>query len=378
MNTSIPKIAALTVVLTVGVAAVRGADEDLIPPEILKGMDEDIRLGKRPRFITIRQDDIFGLRGEPKLDCDFARLGFSTSSLSTVQEEIIHKWIRDGHNPVYLSGNEILDYACLLSPAAASTDMMNPRCVRDQDARGNSMASCRLLKHPVNTDCRSVLFVQTHMGPRLRWNCKAPGSSTCRTYSNYHHWDIPCFAGLPDESEKIVQGSTGKIICGSFPVGKGRIVFKVPTGGTDSRRWELNFWHWALGRPVPGAAETGLASPSGSRTTGNHDVLELKNGDTLTGKLTDAKYTIVTSYAELSFGLESIDRVVLEGKNAKADTLFLRTGDKLTGVIKEDAMHITVGGGQAITIGKDKLVSIQVRKRDKSSESAQQMDQPDQ
>ena len=63
-------------------------DADLIPPEVLKQMDPDIRSGKRPTFATIHQGDIFGLRETPKFDTDFVKFDFAVSNLSTVPEYI--------------------------------------------------------------------------------------------------------------------------------------------------------------------------------------------------------------------------------------------------------------------------------------------------
>ena len=57
----------------------------------------------------------------------------------------------------------------------------------------------------------------------------------------------------------IAEEGGGNAVAGSIPLGEGRIVFQSAVSGTDARRWQLNFWHWAMGLGVPGAADTSIA-----------------------------------------------------------------------------------------------------------------------
>src|SRR5205823_784758 len=107
-------------------------------------------------------------------------------------------------------------------------------------------------------------------------------------------------------------------------------------GGPDQRRWNLNFYHWALDLRVPGAAETGAtASSDGGASAGKQDdMIVLKNGDKITGEVLNKKFTIKTSYAELAFDREKVDQIILEGAGANIDEMVLKAGDKLSGVLQ--------------------------------------------
>ena len=295
------KLVTLAMVATVliGLNGIVGyaADEDLIPPEILRQMDPDIRSGKRPTITTIRQGDIFNLRNAPRFATDFVTFDFAVGSLSTVQKEIVENWIRSGVNRVVLQDSQITACAPLLAPAQA-----------EGSHKEVGYYGAKLLLHPVNTDCRQVQF---------------------RGYTDSL---LRCFKSLPPDATAIVERNGGGIVCGSFPLERGEVVFKLRTGGNDSRRWELNFWHWALGLPVPGAAETGVAGSSSLTLAqaAQYDAVILKNGDTITGEVLNESFTVKTSYAALQFERSKLDKIDLEGAGANVDIVTLRVGDKIS------------------------------------------------
>jgi hypothetical protein len=223
-------------------------DADLIPPEVLKQMDPDIRSGKRPIFATINQGDIFGLRENPRFEADFVKFSFAVDKLSTVQQRIVENWIRAGHNTVYLSDSDVNKHAALLGPVRFTWQSLSKERIISQD-----WMNCTLLHHPVNTDCEKV-----------RFRCHLPVwggaySSTSRVTC--------CLMDLPEEGAVIAESGGGNAVCGSFPFGEGRIVFQSSVSGTDSRRWQLNYWHWAMGLGVPGAANTEILGSGSSGLT---------------------------------------------------------------------------------------------------------------
>lgn len=141
-------------------------DADLIPPEVLKQMDQDIRSGKRPIIETIHQGDIFGLRENPKFGADFVKFDFDVSKLSTVQQRIIENWIRAGQNVVYLANVEVLNYGPLPGPVGCS---YNNRCSRN--VSDFYWVNCTLLRHAVNTDCEKIKFARSYRGGNSDFLC---------------------------------------------------------------------------------------------------------------------------------------------------------------------------------------------------------------
>ena len=65
-----------------------------------------------------------------------------------------------------------------------------------------------------------------------------------------------------------------------------------------------------------------------------------------------------TSYADLSFDINQIANVNLEGDGQNIETVVLKTGDKLSGVVSPDKIGIRLPGDQVIEIDKDKIKEI--------------------
>ncbi len=325
-------------------------DADLIPPEVLKQMDPDIRSGKRPIFTTINQGDIFGLRENPIFEADFVRFNFGVSNLSTVQQRIIENWIRAGHNTVYMSDTGIYKYASLLSPVRFTDQLRS----RSGSSSSGGFVNSTLLRHPVNTDCEKVQF-----------SCSYLKSRPSR-YDSYYTWAICCFTNLAEEGTVIAEAGGGNAVCGSFPLGEGRIIFQSSVSGTDSRRWQLNYWHWVMGLGVPGAANTEILGSGSSSLTlkeaVKHDAMTLKNGDTVTGTIENEKFTVKASYGDMVFETDKIAKIVFEGAGNNVDVIRLKVGDKISGVVQDAKIKIKLVSGEAVEIDKDKVKEIQIRR----------------
>ena len=114
--------------------------------------------------------------------------------------------------------------------------------------------------------------------------------------------------GLPEERSVILSADKSHtiVMVGAFKYGKGHIYFNTLTNpyGRDLQRFGLNLNQWLIGKEVPGSATTeilGYTSPEVSREqVERHDLLTLRNGDTLGGTILNESFTIKTTYATLS------------------------------------------------------------------------------
>jgi len=318
-------------------------DEDVIPPEILKVMNPDILSGKRPIIAFIRQNDIFGLRDNPILNADFVRFDFDPERLSSPQKKILRAWVESGVNRILLLQDDILKYTSIISSASANKKFSSGYT---DNVKAANARTAKLLRHPVNTDCSDLGF----------WYGDTHGHGTGA--------GVVGIIELPQGSSVIVESNANVPLCGVFPIGKGKVYFYSPPVGSDGRRWQLNFWHWAIGLPVPGSADastTGISTLTLDEAV-KYDKVMLKNGDNISGTILNQQFTILTSYAELKFECAKIEKIVLEGDGTNRDTLFLRVGDKMSGVVKEQTVQIKLLSGQTAQIHKDKIKSIQMRK----------------
>lgn len=324
------------------------SDADLIPPEVLKQMDPDIRSGKRPTFATISQGDIFGLRENPRFEADFVKFNFAATNLSTVQERIIQNWIRAGHNTVCLSDTDIQKYASLLTPVRFTAQLR----FQSRSSSPTGFVNSTLLRHPVNTDCEKVQFFCPYL--------------QSRSSGGYFTWAVCCFTNLAEEGTVIAEAGGGNAVCGSFPLGEGRIIFQSSVSGTDSRRWQLNYWHWVMGLGVPGAANTEILGSGSSGLTlkeaVKYDAMILKNGDAVTGTIENERFTVKASYGDMVFETDTIAKIVLEGAGNNIDVIRLKVGDKISGVVQDAKIKIKLVSGGTVEIEKDKVKEIQIRR----------------
>ena len=248
-------------------------DSELIPPEILRKMDADILSGKRPRIHQLKQADIFGLRDRPELDTDFVVFAFAPQALSSAQEAILDDWIKSGANRIlFSSGSSLFNYRKFLEPVAITREFGRKRSARAQPVPKLSVSR---LRHPVNTGVREITM-------QSRW--ESPPSP-----SSFHF----AVGNLPPGSAVILEVKN-KAVCGAFPLGKGTIYFRPHEGylgGTDARLWMLNWRHWALGLPVPGAPKTTVTRTVTSRRKSGGDpsrdqvTVHLRDGRKIKGKL---------------------------------------------------------------------------------------------
>jgi hypothetical protein len=214
------------IILTFLVFNLFADDTETIPPEILKQMNKEILEGKRPTIHQLRQGEIFSLRENPKFQTDFVTFDFDIEKISSVQMEILENWIRSGNNKIYLEDLQILKYISLFKP------VISDFVYKEANKR---------LRHPVNTDVKDVLF------------------STWKLHGNIYdkRFSYEFLNNLPIHASIIVEGA-GEAVCGSFRLNQGEVYFLNTVKGRDARRWLLNYWHWAMGFKVLGAADTNI------------------------------------------------------------------------------------------------------------------------
>ncbi|MFA7126349.1 MAG: hypothetical protein WC182_02140 [Bacilli bacterium] len=321
------------------------AYEDTIPPEILAQMDKEILSGKRPTFAFITETDIFSLRENPKFDADFVRFNFEPGYLSSIQTQILLNWIEGGFNRIYFYGSEINKYAHYLPSSSNSTYI---------DSGNSKSLSIPLQNHVVNTDCKIVYF-------KSELN---PNASISKNLSKNR---ANALKNLSPGSSAIAQTKGGEVVAGCVrhESGGGETYFRVGTNGVDSDRWRLNYWHWALGLPVPGAADDTIYGSSSISTLAEavrYDQIILKNNDTITGIILDEEFSIRTSYTFLTFKNDTIDKIEFEGSTTNLDIIILRLGDKISGNLENSSVHIMLNSGQEITIDNDKIKLIRFKK----------------
>ncbi len=227
-----------TVMLTLvlGCTVALGGAEATIRLEILKQYDPDVVNAKRPSWSGIREADILDLREHPKRDADLAKLMFDPTKLSDEQKEIITKWVRGGHNKLFLTGANIARYAGILG-------------IEHSEIRvsGGSGSIPLLLSKgsPVGIGIGDLtvpadLKITEGEAPVFIWY--SPKESSLQD---------PIIVARYDTAEKPAA-------MGSFRVGKTKVFFEGLRGqdGLDSYRLRLNWNTWRIGLRVPGARET--------------------------------------------------------------------------------------------------------------------------
>ena len=319
---------------------------DTIPPEILKQFDKDILSGKRPTFASIKKEDIFGLRQKPKKDADLVFLSFNVSELSTVQREIVAKWLRSGSNRILLRGADIEKYRGLL-------DIRND-LLRQEGTKSYDKVLVPYEKHPVFTDCTAV-FARND-------------SSTSSGRKRRYYWH-----GLaPGGADNLIEGArydgTSLVAAGAFTVGQTRLYFlpKYPDRGNDAARWNLNFYHWLMGLKIPGAADTNIGGGQGGGVTSlaeaeKLDAITFRNGDGASGTVLDEKFTVKTSYADLDFATDKIAKIVFEGAGANVDMVTLKAGDQFSGVVQNETITVRLVTDAEVRVSKEKIKEIVFR-----------------
>ena len=92
------------------------------------------------------------------------------------------------------------------------------------------------------------------------------------------------------------------------------------------------------------------------------DSVLMKNGDVLSGLILTAEFILKSSYADLTIKTADIRRIQLEGGGQNIEIIELRSGDRISGLIKNEHIEIKLPIGPALALEKDKIKLITFKK----------------
>ncbi len=98
------------------------------------------------------------------------------------------------------------------------------------------------------------------------------------------------------------------------------------------------------------------------RGTARYDVMELKNGDVLTGTMLNKQIGIQTSYARLAFRKDQIASLLLEGDIANIENIIVINGDVFSGFVLEKNILFKLSTGPEIEVRREKIKRLGIRK----------------
>jgi len=100
------------------------------------------------------------------------------------------------------------------------------------------------------------------------------------------------------------------------------------------------------------------------------DIIQLRNGDTISGEVQTKVFEIETSYAKIPFDLSRLNSMSFEGEGQNVDVLNLLNGDKLSGIIYPATITFDLdpsvteeGEGKKAVLAKDKIKKINFKTR---------------
>ena len=103
------------------------------------------------------------------------------------------------------------------------------------------------------------------------------------------------------------------------------------------------------------AAETAAQQPA-ARADVNR--VTLRNGDVLSGTILTGEFTVQASYGTLTFTSEQLASIRIEDAAGKTDQFVLKVGDRVSGVLQNASIEMTLTTGATITLEKGNIASI--------------------
>jgi hypothetical protein len=248
---------------------------------------------------------------------DFVQLDLEPRDLSTVERRVVEEWLQSGSDRVLLRGEDMLWYAEFFGLEGLG--------------RRRGYWPLTMKDHEVNTDCTDVEVDQVLTS--------VPAGAT------------------------VIATAGGYPACGAFDFGLTRVLFFDDAHGNDSRRWYLNFMHWALGLKVPGGADIRVqtAGAAGATEASGLDGVRLKGGDSLTGSVLNESFVVVSPYATLKLEKGAIERMSLSGDGSSPDVIHLRGGDKVSGSLGDVRLRLKLGSDEIVEIERGKIAEVRFR-----------------
>lgn len=88
------------------------------------------------------------------------------------------------------------------------------------------------------------------------------------------------------------------------------------------------------------------------------DTVSLRNGDVLSGSILSEAFTVAASYGTLTFTQEQLASITIEDAAGRTDQFVLKVGDRVSGVLQNATIEMTLTSGATITLEKGSIASI--------------------
>ena len=151
-----------------------------------------------------------------------------------------------------------------------------------------------------------------------------------------------------------------------FPGGPGGNVF-LQIYGTNQfggNEWLDSYALRPGGQPFIGiifdegaAARTGGSSSQPAARV-DVDSVTLRNGDILSGTILTGEFTVQASYGTLTFTSEQLASITIEDAAGKTDQFVMKVGDRVSGVLQNTTIEMTLTTGATIALEKGNIASI--------------------
>jgi hypothetical protein len=334
--------------------------ENTVPPEILEQAHPDILNGRRPRFKTITQNDIFSLREDPKFAADLIRLDLDANALSSLQKDILTSWIVSGSNTIVLDGKELEQCASLLNINAIEAHHAWSLISTNLDQNPEIQTLVLNPNSVVNLNVNEVQLAADRIKPGMgKFKSNSSLSVVEETVHNHGVWigldpntvdDADIVASVIDEMDEVV-------VAGRFAY-KGQKVYFLSSAkmaGMDADLFRLKFWHWAMGLDIPG-----IRAPGGKKTAAakarlqkkqvieeqktqiqtaalpdapeGMDTIVLNDGNHASGYILTETIALKSKFGVLNIPIEQIRKVSITEN--RSGTFVMQGDDKISGTVE--------------------------------------------
>ena len=135
--------------------------------------------------------------------------------------------------------------------------------------------------------------------------------------------------------------------------------------GTDGARWTLNWKHWIMGLPVPGAVSPVIGGQQSKGISlseaAAYDIVMLRNGDLVAGIIRDNTLTVETSDATVTLERSATRKIVFKGGAEKTDAVTRTSGAKISGTVQNKVLQFEPAGGEPVALARDRVKAIRFR-----------------
>lgn len=130
----------------------------------------------------------------------------------------------------------------------------------------------------------------------------------------------------------------------------GRMVFQSKRTGY----WEV--WEQEVPQEVLRSGK--FAYVGMVRGRGGHDLLKLRNGDSLTGTILNPELTLRSSYSELKFPRSALATLKFPGGKENLAEVIVINGDKFSGFVLEKALRFKTSQGTSLDVRMEKVETV--------------------